>query len=244
VGRVSTFADGSCIVGGRHAGAATFGRGETNETTLPSTGKINWLVARYAADGTLVWATHTDGGADFDASPAVAAFDDGSCVVTGRFNGDATFGPGEPNETTLTSAGFADCFIARFHADGTLAWAKRAGGTAHDEASCVAALPDGSSVMAGNFGGTALFGAGESTRITLESDGERNAFVARYHADGSLASAASAGGVDWIDLRGIAALPDGSSVVAGRFSGTASFGPIDLLAPDTWDEIFLARVRP
>jgi hypothetical protein len=204
---------------------------------------MNWLVARYAANGTLVWAKHMERGGDADASPAVDAFDDGSCVVTGRFHGDAIFGPGETNETTLTAAGFSDCFVARFHADGTLAWAKRAGGTDYDEASCVTALPDGSSVIAGSFEGTALFGAGESRRRSLEPDGESDGFVARFHADGSLASAASAGGAGWIDPAGIAPMSDGSTIVTGRFHDTATFDSIDLVSPDNRDDIFLARFQ-
>ena len=53
---------------------------------------------------------------------------DGSSLVTGMFGGTATFGPGEPEETTLTPAGGANIFVARYNPDGTLAWAKRAGG--------------------------------------------------------------------------------------------------------------------
>jgi hypothetical protein len=34
--------------------------------------------------------------------------------VTGRFEGTAVFGEGEPGETALASAGFADVFVARF----------------------------------------------------------------------------------------------------------------------------------
>jgi hypothetical protein len=34
--------------------------------------------------------------------------------ISGFFSGTATFGPGEPNETTLTSVGGTDCFIAKY----------------------------------------------------------------------------------------------------------------------------------
>ena len=54
---------------------------------------------------------------------------DGSSLVTSFFWDTDTFGPGEPGQTLLTSAGGADIFVARYNPDGTLAWAKRAGGS-------------------------------------------------------------------------------------------------------------------
>jgi hypothetical protein len=74
-------------------------------------------VARYNADGTLARAKRA-GGADYDEGIGIAAMADGSFVVTGRFLGTATFGPGEAGETVLTSAGSADIFVARYNADG------------------------------------------------------------------------------------------------------------------------------
>jgi len=41
--------------------------------------------------------------------------------VTGGFQDTAILGEGETNETSLTSAGEYDFFIAKYNADGTLA---------------------------------------------------------------------------------------------------------------------------
>ena len=46
----------------------------------------------------------------------IAVLSDGSALVTGSFNGTATFGPGDPGETLLTSAGGDDIFVARYAA--------------------------------------------------------------------------------------------------------------------------------
>ena len=43
--------------------------------------------------------------------------------MAGWFQGTATFGPGEPNETQLSPAGGNSMFIAKYNSDGTLAWA-------------------------------------------------------------------------------------------------------------------------
>ena len=99
---------------------------------------------------------------------SVATFEDGSFVVTGGFEGSATFGSGEAGATTLVSEGFEDIFLARYHADGRLAWARRAGGPDQgfdgegDYSDDVATFPDGSCVITGRFQGTANFGRGEA----------------------------------------------------------------------------------
>jgi hypothetical protein len=74
--------------------------------------------------------------------------------------------------------------VARYSNDGTLAWAKRAGGVAHDMARGIAALDDGSCLATGWFAGSATFGAGDPKQTLLGSRGGRDVFVARFNADG------------------------------------------------------------
>ena len=83
-------------------------------------------------------------------------------LVTGTFFGTATFGPGEAGATPLTDTGNGDLFLARYGADGTLLWAKRAGGAGRVLGSGVAALPDGGALVTGFFGDTAHLRAGGS----------------------------------------------------------------------------------
>ena len=55
------------------------------------------------------------GGGGWDQGNGVAVLASGSALVTGRFEFTATFGAGEANETTLTSAGSLDIFLARYN---------------------------------------------------------------------------------------------------------------------------------
>jgi len=80
----------------------------------------------------------TAGSALGDHCYGVATFADGSSVITGEFSGTCTFGLGEPGVTTLIAAGSFDMFVARYNADGSLAWARRAGGMARDNGSAPA----------------------------------------------------------------------------------------------------------
>ena len=163
------------------------------------------------------WAAKA-GGTGYDIGYGISALPDGSSIVTGYFEGNAVFGG-----TTLTSAGGSDVFTAKMNADGTWAWAAKAGGTGSDVGYGVSALPDGSSIVTGRFHGTATFGS-----TTLTSTGDFEVFTAKMNADGTWAWATSAGGTGSDAGYGVSALPDGSSIVTGYFSDTATFGSTTL----------------
>ena len=101
---------------GRFQGTATFGPGEANETTLTGAGPRDVFVAKYDSTGALVWAKQAvagTGGSDVDWGQGIGVDGSGNSYVTGFFNGTAIFGPGEANQTTLTSAGEGDVFVAK-----------------------------------------------------------------------------------------------------------------------------------
>ena len=104
-------------------GTATFGPGESNETQLATTSNSMFL-AKYNSDGTLAWATHPTGLSGDHNAYAIAVDGSGNSYVTGRFSNTTIFGPG----VSLTSGGATDIFVAKYDTNGTLAWAKRAGG--------------------------------------------------------------------------------------------------------------------
>jgi len=52
---------------------------------------------------------------------------------------------------TLSSAGGIDIFVANYDPNGLLLWAKRAGGTGHDEGSGIAVNAAGHSTVTGFF---------------------------------------------------------------------------------------------
>jgi hypothetical protein len=136
--------------------------------------------ARYEADGALAWVSRA-GGADFESGLGVAVLTDDSVVATGTFKGTATFGQGEPRETALSSTGNRDVFVARYAPEGTLVWAKRAGGTGIGYGVSATALFDDSVVVAGGFSGSVTLGSGERNETTLTSAGESDVFTARFY---------------------------------------------------------------
>ena len=228
---VTALSDDAFVVSGMYRDSATFGPGEANETVLVSNGSYDIFIARYNADGTLAWAKSA-GSAAWDRSYAVTALSDNSVVISGFFRGSATFGSGEANETVLVSEatssraeGDVGTFIARYNADGTLAWAKSAGSLNFDEGRALATLSDDTIVLGGTFMDEATFGAGEANETVLTSAGMRDIFIAHYNSDGTLAWAKRAGGTYTDETRGITVLSGDDIVITGRFAYVATFGP-------------------
>jgi hypothetical protein len=233
---------------GQFVNTGTFGGGEANQTELTSVGLNDVFVAKYAPDGTLLWA-RSDGGTDFDDGLGITTDFRGNSFVTGRFFGTATFGADEANQTELASTGFEDVFVAKYAPDGTLVWARSAGGTSSDEGVGIARDRRGNSYVIGGFENTATFGAGEAnqTELTTASAFGFDVFVAKYAPDGTLVWARSAGGTEPDEGRGIAIDRRSNSYMTGRFSGTATFGPSEAkqteLTSAGFEDLFVAKYR-
>ena len=164
---ISTLPDGSSIVTGYFEGTAIFG---STTLTTASIADTDVFVAKVDPSGSFVWATRA-GGSSSAIGRSISALPDGSSIVTGAFEGTATFG-----STTLTSASIAatDVFVAKVDPSGSFVWATRAGGTFNDVSYAISTLPDGSSIVTGYFQGTATFGS-----TTLTSAGFGDVFIAR-----------------------------------------------------------------
>jgi len=176
---ISAYEDGSTVIIGEFPGSITFGKDEPNEITFESVGKIDIFIARYNPDGTLAWASRT-WGEESGHSMDIIAIPGGESVITGYFWDTTIFGEGEANETSLTSWGYSDLFIAKYSPDGLLAWAKQAGSIKYDEWIFINTLSDGSSVVTGYFYDVATFGKNEKNETKLTSDGETDIFIARF----------------------------------------------------------------
>jgi hypothetical protein len=230
--RVSVLADGSAILTGFFTGTATFGA--TPSLTSSGAGDSDVFVAKIGAAGAWLWATSAGGGTGFDQGVGVSVLADGSAIVTGPFEGTATFGA----IPSLTSAGAEDVFVAKIGAAGAWLWATRAGGTASDVGIGISVLADGSAIVTGRFTGTATFGA-----TPLTSAGIEDVFFAKIGAAGAWLWATRAGGPTWDESWDVSVLADGSSIVIGAFGGTADFGVIPLTSTGS-DDVFVARIGP
>ena len=232
---VSAWPDGSCLVAGAIGGttATTFGT-----FSLTGNGSTDVFVAKFDPTGTVLWASRA-GGTGADHANAVSVFGDGSAVIAGTIGGASCFGPNLSCTFNLSVNGGAstDAFLARVAADGTFAWGQSMGSTTVDDGWGVAAHRDGSSVISGAFTGTIVFDGTHS----LVSAGSNDIFVAKYSPTGSVDWAVRHGSASGSEVGyAAAALPDGTTYVAGAFASTIAFGGTSLVSAGGV-ESFLAK---
>ena len=80
----------------------------------------------------------------------------------------------------MASAGFLDVFVARYYSNGTLAWAKRAGGSDREYCYGLTRLPDDSIAACGYNFGSSTFGPGEPNQTVLASSDAGDVFIAHF----------------------------------------------------------------
>ena len=159
----SVLADGSALATGSFDGTATFG------STMLVTVNGGAFVGKTTSSGSWDWATKAE---DSVAATgvAIAAKSDGSAIFAGSIQGAASFG-----SITLTATGARDAVVAGISAAGQWQWAQQAGDSAFAEGRGVAAFPDRSFAVTGDFQSAVTFGP-----RTLTSSGASDVFLARY----------------------------------------------------------------
>ena len=210
---------------GYFEGTATFG-----PYTLTSSGNKDVFAAKLDPDGNWRWAVRA-GGVDFDFGRGIAADGAGHALLTGYFEGTATFGP-----YTLTSSGNFDIFIAKLDEGGNWLWAVQAGGSLPDYGYGIAADGAGHACLTGEFQGSAAFGPS-----TLTSSGSSDIFAAKLGANGSWLWAVRAGGTGEDIGNGIAVDTLGNACLTGYFEFGAAFGTYTLSSGGGYD-IFAAKL--
>jgi hypothetical protein len=143
-----------------------------------------------ADDGSLLWAKRAGGSGD-DRPTDIELLEDGTILVTGVFEGAATFGPEEENETTLVSAADRDVFFALYEPDGALIRADRAqsGETGDWGTKTISGLDDGGFLAWGDFSGSIVFDPEGASETTVSSPADYNVFMAHYDAGGDVVGA-------------------------------------------------------
>ncbi|OON70675.1 beta strand repeat-containing protein [Hymenobacter sp. CRA2] len=191
-------------------------------TTLAGAGSTDLFVAKYTDNGTSVangWA-RSGGGASGDVGLGIAV--NGTAVyVTGYYSYTSASSNVNIAGTTLTGAGGADVYVAKYTDNGTSVangWATSGGGGGTDQGNGIAV--NGTNVyVTGTFGsnnsfsiaGTSLPGAGSNNT---------DLFVVKYTDNGTSAAsgwATSGGGANTPDLGNAIAVSGTSVYVTGSF---------------------------
>lgn len=241
---ISTDALGNVYVTGAFNETVDFDPGPL-ENTITSAGDYDIFLAKFTADGDLLWVNGM-GGADYDESTAVTVGPSGGVYLLSYFNGTIDADPGA-GELLYLSQGGLDILLQKFNEQGELQWAQATGGSGTDLGQAIALDADENIWMTGAFRNTVDFDPGPEETI-LNSAGAWDIFVTKRSADGTYLWAGRMGGVENFDLGyDIAADPDGNVVVVGAFFGSGDFDPgpgVHTLTASSLgsDEIFVVKL--
>lgn len=236
---VATDGAGNAYVAGYFSGTVDFDAG-SGATVRSATGVYDIALVSYTADGSFRW-VYTIGGADADVPYAVKLAPDGALYVTGYITAGAIC-----NGHVLRNGGGRDVLLMRISAAGTCDWAITMGGSGSDEGHDLVVDSNGDVLITGLFSGTVDFDP-DSGSALLVSRGGTDGFVARYGANGAFKAVAQFGGSGDDAGNAIALRADRDPLVAGVFSGTATFGSAlapQLLASAGAFDYFIARLAP
>jgi|688.fasta_scaffold15468_5 autotransporter-associated beta strand protein len=187
------------------------------------------------------------GSTGIDYCKDVAVDPAGNVIAAGYFSGTVDFDPG-PGVANRSAVGVSDNFLAKYDSQGNHLWSFRTGGAAADLPHSVVVDTAGNIYTAGYFTGMNVDfdpGVGQALR---NSNGARDAYVAKYSADGAYqwcvtfgnTAAGNATNDEAYDLRVDSA---GNVYVIGSFEGTINVGGSPLVSAGGRDA-FLAAYGP
>ncbi len=218
--------ENNIYITGFYNSSIIFNQGSDNEIVLNSNEQFfNIIIAKLDQNGNALWAKQVKS-EFFNYSSSIKSDPSGDIYITGNIQESVIFGEGEANETTLTSNGMQDIFIAKYNTDGELIWVKQAGGANNDRANSMIIDSAGNFFLTGSFEGTSTFGNNETE---LQSFGDEDFFIAKYNGNGELLWTKSAGGSDKDFGNDIALKPSGNIYASGAFENTFKLDPGDTL---------------
>lgn len=213
------------VVGGYFKGTAFFG----NDTLTAVAGKDAYI-AKYASDGTPLWAKAMGGPAD-DFIYGMKTSPDGDTYFTGNFETNIAFG----NDTVFgTSA--EDIFYGKLDSDGNLVWWKSAEGSSIDAPQDLEIDDEENVYIGGYFFGT-LNWDGNSTA----SAGFDDMFFTKLDSNGSVILFETSHFPDTRDIFGLGVDKAQNMVATGAFIQYVDFTGDTIFSVNNSIDIFLTK---
>jgi hypothetical protein len=203
----------------------------SNTVSLTSAGDNDGFLAKYDANGNVLWAKRFGNSASSDKGRAIAVTPSGNCYITGNFSSTTSFG-----STSLSSSGSSDIFIAKYDGNGNAIWAKKAGGSSQDRGYGIALDGSENVYVTGTFTSSAKF-----KNTTITNSGNNSTFIAKYNSSGTFQWVKAAGDCcDTTQANSIAVDELGNAYIAGSFVTKAKFSGTTLTSNGLTD-IFIAK---
>ncbi|MBX3164420.1 MAG: SBBP repeat-containing protein [Bacteroidetes bacterium] len=181
---IATDMVGNVLVTGTFSGTVDFDPGP-GTATYSALG-YDVFFAKYDTSGNYLWAKAISGNGFNEVGFNIATDTANNVYVSGSFEStNADFDPG-PGTATLSSAGSADIFFAKYDANGNYLWAKNIGGSGSDYANSMVIDVAGYLYLTGSFVGTNIDfdpGPGAAT-LSSGSGSAGDIFLAKYDNNG------------------------------------------------------------
>lgn len=207
--------------------------------TLTNTGSYDIFLAKYDAQGNLLWAVSPKGNTD-DRGASVSVSSGGDAVITGYYmSAQLDFGPAQLTNTTTNGLAM-DVFVARFSPTGSFIWARSAGDL-YNDAGCGVSVDGGGNVFVSGYFSITKISFGSTN---LNCAGSYDAFIAKYDANGTFLWARRAGGANNEIGYSVSADPTGNVFMTGYFeSPSVAFGSVTLMGTsgNTPADVFVVK---
>lgn len=191
---IVALADGSCVVAGY--------TNSNNGDVTGNHGESDWFIIKLDAAGNVVW-KRILGGSGTDVANSVIAIS-GGFVVAGYSSGN--------DGDVSGNHGLTDCWIVWLDANGAITRQRSYGGSDYDQASSIAAAPDGGYLVAGSA-------------VSIDGDvagnhGSNDFWILKLNAAGNFEWQKTLGGSGDDRSNSIITGKDGSSYIAGSTTST------------------------
>lgn len=225
---------GNIYVTGQFSRQASF-----DSIHFSSSSPYNVMLLKYNSYGQLLWGRQSYGTGDSYVDAAATTDKDGNTYLAGIYSRGVQFGNVHISPQVNTE--YLHLFIVKFDSAGQAVWGRSYDNIYRGDITVSSIGVDESGIsLAGNFRRMYSFGNG-----TIESAAASyDIFVARFDLAGRNQWAERAGGDGFEALNRMTVDPQGHLYITGRFSGTAQFGNIALVARSLYTDLFIARYTP
>ncbi len=220
--RVETAGDGSIFVQGTFSDTLDADPGPDTHP-LVSLGARDILVARYAADDSLLWAGALAG--EGDVHPSDLSWDGTELIATQFCGGVVDLDPG-PEQSPVGSEQGGGSYVARMNGEGDLIGGTCIGIRDYVEATKVRRAPDGGFLLSATIGGGAQPQYPDPTDSTITIQAEAwDGLLVKYDASFAVEWIVQYEGPEWIGIWDMVCTAAGGVITTGWFRESIDLDP-------------------
>lgn len=164
------------------------------------------------------------GGLSVESGNSVVTDQYGNIYTTGVFGLSVDFDPSKAISNLSAEGASLDIFISKYNSEGNLVWAKRIGGSEHEESYSISLDIKGNIYVTGDFSGTTDFDPGLA-EFELKSNGGRDVFIVKLNSNGNFIWAKQIGGIGSEQAFSIIPNSCGGLLILGIFMDSVDFDP-------------------